>query len=94
MYSLKKSFSSRQTQSFESYSSSSYSQKYESSSSNLQKSNSMVMDKRGFKPSDRHDPHARDYLTKLSKKMFLSVSEFWFEANDMKFIIIVVEPFL
>lgn len=73
MYSLKKSFSSRQTQSFESYSSNSYSQKFESS--NLQKSNSMVVDKRGFKPSDRYDPHARDYLTKLSKKMWHSVRE-------------------
>lgn len=107
MYSLKKSFSSRQTQSFESYSSSSYSQKYESSSSsNLQKSNSMVMDKRGFKPSDRHDPRARDYLTKLSKKIWHPVSKdsnlakvlcvveyqscWFFSLNDMKFIIIIV----
>lgn len=77
MYSLKKSFSSRQTQSFESYSSSSYStsnkQQYESS--NIQKSNSVVLDKRGFKPSDRHDPRAKEYLTNLSKKMWHSVSE-------------------
>uniref|UniRef100_A0A336LWR9 CSON002456 protein n=1 Tax=Culicoides sonorensis TaxID=179676 RepID=A0A336LWR9_CULSO len=69
---VEKSFSSRQTQSFESYSSSSYSQKYESSSKNIQKSNSMVLDKRGFKPSDRHDPRAREYLTSLSKKLWHS----------------------
>lgn len=40
---------------------------------NLQRSNSVIVSKRGFKPSDRFDPAKKEFLLQLSKKIWQRV---------------------
>lgn len=40
---------------------------------NLQRSNSVIVCKRGFKPSDRFDPAKKEFLLQLSKKIWQRV---------------------
>ena len=39
----------------------------------LQRSNSVIVNKRGFKPSDRFDPVKKDFLLQLSKRIWQRV---------------------
>ncbi|PSN50456.1 hypothetical protein C0J52_04967 [Blattella germanica] len=51
-----------------------YQQKCQTSSNVLRKSHStsncVIVSKRGFKPSDRYDPHKKEFLTNLTQKMW------------------------
>lgn len=72
MYSYQRSISTNQISNFNNYSPFDYRQsnaKYP----NLQRSNSVIVNKRGFKPSDRFDPAKKEFLLQLSKKIWQRV---------------------
>lgn len=67
---VQKTYTSKAVEHFENF------QRQSSSStsfSSLQKSRSEVISNRGYKPSDIHDPQAREYLNNLTKKVFHTV---------------------
>ncbi|KAJ6644413.1 hypothetical protein Bhyg_09382 [Pseudolycoriella hygida] len=69
MYSHQRSFSTNQISSLFNRQSFDYNQS-NSRFPNLQRSNSVIVSKRGFKPSDRFDPAKKEFLLQLSKKIW------------------------
>lgn len=67
MYSHQRSFSTNQISSMYNYNQSNA--RYP----NLQRSNSVIVSKRGFRPSDRFDPAKKEFLLQLSRKIWQRV---------------------
>lgn len=73
MYSVQKTFTSKAVEHFENFSRQTSSTFKSNSSHPLQKSRSEVLSDRGYKPSDVHNPQAREYLNNLTKRVFHTV---------------------
>lgn len=72
MYSAHRSFSTNQISSM--YNRHSFDNSHSNARyPNLQRSNSVIVCKRGFKPSDRFDPSKKEFLLQLSKKIWQRV---------------------